>query len=178
MRAMASIVSVYAASYRPYNMTNTSYPKGYWLDLSTSSAYLRWRPTADVNTSFNVLGCTSSSTRLNSPVDANIGYTLNTSVTNYPFAWTLALPHDGIAAYYMTVQQDTARPTRIKLTVAGNISADNLPALLVERLAELEAHVQALEVQLGVAPASRIAQYPPHVLEDPVPDPYVPEVDP
>ena len=169
LRTLGSTVSVYASSYRPYNMTATTYPKGYYLELSTSSCYLRWRPTADVSTVVSPLACTSSQTKVCNPAVADTAFSLNTSLAASTFTWSMKLPGDASALSYMRMEQDAARPTRAKVTLAGNLSADNLPALLVERLAALEAHVDSLEAQLGIEPASRITQYPPRVLEVPPP---------
>jgi hypothetical protein len=162
IKTLGSTVSVYAAYIRPYNMADVTYPKGYYLDITTSSCYLRWRPVIDVSTQVNVIAATSSSLELTNPGNAENSYKINNSYNNYTHSWVIKLPADANGLQYMYMQQDSARPTRVKLTVAGNVSADNLVGNLMERLEAAEAHIHAVEALLNLALPDRLVLSPPH----------------
>ena len=94
------------------------------------------------------------------------------------FTWNIWLPGDDSEKQWMYLGQDSARPTRVKLTVGGNISADNHPVDLMERLQNLEARLAEAEARLAILDAPQliddhdpevippVTEYPPESSDD------------
>ena len=144
------------------NAADTTYPIQFELQLASTGAYILYRPTAGVSTTKQVFFASASSGggtyRIHAPSRPNEGvansFVVDTKALDlYLYTWNLELAAEPGERSWMALGRDPARTNRVKLTVAGNVSADNLPANLMERLANLESRLAEAEARLAIVDA-------------------------
>jgi hypothetical protein len=141
-------------------LSDSTYPKQYELQIASSSLFVIYRRDAGTPTTQNIIAAASSSLTLDTPVPVggyNAAHRMDAITAASAHVFSFAHPGDTTPRNWMYLGQDAARPTRAKLTLGGNVSADNIPVDLMERLANLETRLAEAEARLAIYDAPKLA---------------------